>query len=211
LPKYRGAAPIQYAVWQGEAETGVSIFQIEPKLDAGPVLGVVKTPIGARETAGDLELRLAELAVPLTLEVVNQIEQGTTREVFQDATGVTRAPRLRKEEGLIDWSKPAVAIDWHVRGMQPWPNPYTFLHRDGHPPQRLLVLEVCLLDAADPLVQRRAEPGVVVHADAKRIVVAAGEGVVELVTLRPEGKRAMTVAEFLCGHGVRAGDRFAAG
>ena len=203
LPKYRGAAPIQYAVWNGERETGVTIFRIEPKLDAGPVLGVVSTPIGPKETAGELEARLAELAVPLTLRVLGQIESGKVDERTQDVSQVTRAPRLKKTDGLIDWARSAAEVDWHVRAMQPWPNPYTYLHQSGKPPLRLLVLDVEPADGAASV-----PPGTVVQADSGRLRVQAVNGAVDLLRLRPEGKRDMTAAEFLNGHAVRPGDRF---
>lgn len=142
LPKYRGAAPIQYALWQGETETGVTIFQIEPKLDAGPILGVVRTPIGPTETSGELEERLAELAAPLTLTVLDQTQHGATTPQPQETVGVTRARKLKKEQGHIDWSQTMRQIDCHIRAMQPWPMPDTFLHIAGKPSQRLLVLQI---------------------------------------------------------------------
>src|SRR5690606_15652089 len=110
LPRYRGAAPVQYAIWKGEQETGVTIFQIEPKLDAGLILGMVKTPIGPRETAGELEDRLAELAVPLLMEVLDQIEAGTVKRIPQDPDQVTMAPRMTKADGEIDWTKTPTEI-----------------------------------------------------------------------------------------------------
>ncbi|MCH7989347.1 MAG: methionyl-tRNA formyltransferase, partial [Planctomycetes bacterium] len=127
LPKYRGAAPIQYAILNGEQETGITLFQIEPKLDAGLILGVEKTVIHPKETSGELEERLRDVAADLTLRVIDQIDTGTVSSVPQDSAGVTRAPRIRKEQGAIDWSKTADEIGNHIRAMQPWPNPFTFL------------------------------------------------------------------------------------
>jgi methionyl-tRNA formyltransferase len=206
LPKYRGAAPVQYAVWKGEPETGVTIFKIEPRLDAGPILGVVKTAIGPKETAGELETRLAELAVPLTHYVLHQFETGEIHGTLQDASQVTRAPRLKKEDGLIDWTRTAVEIDCHIRAMQPWPNPYTFLQQSGRPPLRILVLDV---EAAER--ESRAEPGTILQADQERLAVQAADAVVEIRRLRPEGKRAMVAGEFLRGHSLQVGDRFTTG
>ena len=206
LPKYRGAAPVQYAIWKGETETGVTIFKIEPKLDAGPILGVVKTEIRPKETAGELETRLAELAVPLTHYVLHQFETGEIHGTLQDASQVTRAPRLKKEDGLIDWSRSAAEIDCHIRAMQPWPNPYTFLQQPGRPSLRMIVLEI---EPAEP--ECRAEPGTIVQADQQRLAVQAADAIVEIKRLRPEGKRAMTSGEFLRGRAVEVGDRLSAG
>ncbi len=205
LPKYRGAAPVQYAVWKGDAETGVTIFRIEPRLDAGPILRVVKTPIGEKETSGELMLRLADLAVPLTLEVVDGLAAGTIEPRKQDASLVTKAPRLEKSDGLIDWSETTREIDCRIRAMQPWPKPSSHLVHGDAPPLRMLVLDVepTWLSGADD-----AAPGTIVEVDTERLVVRTGDGCASILRVQPEGKRAMDVAEFLRGHQLVAGDRF---
>jgi methionyl-tRNA formyltransferase len=202
LPKYRGAAPVQYAVLNGEQRTGVTIFQIEPKLDAGLILGQVETGIGPRETSGELMTRLSELAVPLTLQVIGSLEHGTARRIPQDPTAVTLAPRMTKEMGLIDWRQPAERIGWHIRAMQPWPMPFTFLRQTGKPPLRMLVL------AIEPAGEQGAsgEPGTIASAEG-RLFVRTGDQAVELLEVQPAGKRKMAAAEFLRGHAVRPGDR----
>ena len=199
LPKYRGAAPVQYAIWCGEDETGITIFQIEPKLDAGPILAVERTPIGPRETSGELEERLAAIAAPLVRRVVAQIAAGTTEPQTQDAARVTKAPRLRKEQGAIDWTKSPLEIDCHIRAMQPWPTAYTFLPAVAGHRARLIVLEVAPL--GDPI----GEAGTIAEA-SQRLVVHCGGGAVEVVRLKPEGKREMGAAEFLHGHTLRPGN-----
>lgn len=204
LPKYRGAAPVQYAVLNGETRTGVTIFQIEPKLDAGLILGRVETEIGPRETSGELLTRLAELAAPLTLEVIEALEHGTARPIPQDPAAVTLAPRIRKDMGLMDWSHPAERIGWHIRAMQPWPMPFTFLHQPGKTPLRMLVLAVEPAGVQGP----PSPPGTIVAAANGRLFVQARDQAVELLELQPAGKRRMTAAEFLRGHSVRPGDRF---
>ena len=201
LPKYRGAAPVQYAIWCGEHETGITIFQIEPKLDAGPILAVERTPIGLRETSGELEDRLAAIAAPLVRRVVDQIAAGTTEPQTQDAARVTKAPRLRKEQGAIDWKKSPREIDCHIRAMQPWPTAYTFLPAAAGHRARLIVLEVT------PLPEPGGEPGTIAEA-SQRLVVHCGGGAVEIIRLKPEGKREMGAAEFLHGHTLHPGDRF---
>lgn len=205
LPKFRGAAPVQYAVLKGEAETGVTLFRIEPRLDAGPVLGVVSTPIGPRETSGELEHRLAELAAPLTLEVVAGLAAGKLTPQPQDPSRVSRAPKLKKERGLIDWSRTAREIDCHVRGMQPWPMPYTFLHAPDRRPLRLLVTDV---DPRPLPAPTHLAPGEVVPAAPGQLLVRCADGAVELRHVQPAGKRSMTADEFLRGHAVSPACRF---
>jgi len=202
LPKYRGAAPIQYAIWKGETESGVTIFQIEPKLDAGPMLGVVKTSIGPKETSGQLHDRLAELAAPLTLRVLQELEEGTTQEISQDASQVTRSPRIKKEAGLIDWSLPAREIGWHVRAMQPWPMPYSFLHLSGRKPLRLLVLDVDAMENSP--FPPQAQPGALLAQNGE-LFVRTGDGAMRINMLQPSGKRAMAASDFLRGTPVLQG------
>jgi len=203
LPRHRGAAPVHYSILSGDEQTGVTIFQIEPKLDAGPILGVVRTPIGSQETSGELEKRLAELSVPLTTTVIDQLDTGTARRLPQDTSQATLAPRMKKSLGLIDWTKTSAKVDCHVRAMQPWPSPYTFLRISDNRSLRLKVLAVGRYD-----VSSDADPGTVVVADGARLVAKTGDGAVELIRLQPEGKRIMDAAEFLRGHTVTQGDRF---
>lgn len=204
LPKYRGASPVAYAIWNGDAETGVSIIQILPQLDAGPILAVARTAIGPEETAGSLEERLARLAVELVPGAIDQFAAGKLRSIPQTEALVTRAPKLKKTMGAIDWTKSAAQIDCHIRAMQPWPNPYSFLLSPGKPPQRLLILEVKAAGEGD----RSVAPGVPSSPDKKRFIVQTGEGAIEVLRIQPEGKRPMLAAEFLRGRPVNPGDRF---
>lgn len=206
LPKYRGAAPIQYAVWNGETRTGVTIFQIVRELDAGPILGTVETDIGPQETSGELHDRLAELAVPLTLRVIDEIESGTVNPTAQEDSEATFAPRIPKAAGSIDWSQSAEQIGRHVRAMQPWPMPFTFLQRRGEQPIRLLVPEVRVVDPAPPA---DSTPGTVLPSPADQLHVATGDRTLGIVRIQPSGKRAMTAAEFLRGHPLGPGAHFA--
>jgi methionyl-tRNA formyltransferase len=205
LPKYRGASPIATAILNGEVETGVSIIQILPRLDAGPVLAVARTPIGATETAGQLEDRLAQMAVELIPPVLDQLAQGELRPLPQSEVLMTRAPKLTKAMGIIDWSKSAQQIDWHIRAMQPWPNPATYLHTSGKPALRVLIL------AVRPLLNESTNgiaPGIPVIANREQVVVATGAGCVEILTIQPEGKRPMPIADFLRGRPLQPGDYF---
>ncbi|MBS0261309.1 MAG: methionyl-tRNA formyltransferase [Planctomycetes bacterium] len=205
LPKYRGASPVATAILNGETESGVCIIQILPRLDAGPILAVARTPIGAQETAGELEDRLAHLAVGLIPGVLDQIAAGQMNGLPQTESLVTRARKLTKAMGEIDWSRSATQVDCQIRAMQPWPNPYSFLHIAGKPPQRVLVLAV---QPRPDEPAGEAAPGTPVLVDKERLVVATGQGVVEILKIQPDGKRPMTVAEFLRGRPVTKQDRF---
>lgn len=206
LPKYRGAAPIQYAILNGETRTGVSIFQIEPRLDAGPILGMVETEIGAEETSGQLETRLAELAPPLTLQVIDDLEHGTAQGTPQDPDQVTLAPRMAKSMGEIDWSRSSHDIACHVRAMQPWPMPYSFLHHGSAPLLRIIVLSTASVDSPDDSSDALSA-GDLLTPDGKRLLVRTGDGLLEITRLQPAGKRAMSTRDFLRGHALTAGDR----
>jgi methionyl-tRNA formyltransferase len=199
LPKYRGAAPIHWAIYHGEIETGVTVIHMTPQLDAGPAIVQLATAIGSEETAAELEPRLAELGVGAVLEAIDAIEAGKAQPIEQDATRATRAPRLKKEAGLVDWGRPAVAIGNQVRAMQPWPKTYTFLQRPGGQPLRLILEKVHVqspgeVDApADPA----GEPGTVLQASGARLVVATGQGALVIDQLQPAGKRVLPAADFL--------------
>jgi methionyl-tRNA formyltransferase len=201
LPKYRGAAPVQWAILRGETETGDTVIQMTPGLDAGPALAVYRTPIGPNENAAELEARLAEAGGPLVLAVVRDLAIGQTHPVAQDASQATRARRLRKSDGLIDWSKPASHIHRQVRALQPWPATFTSWPRTGKEPLRLIVHEVLPQpDVGAPL------PGTLVRI-TPRPIVAAGEGSIELVRVQSAGKQPMAVEDFLRGYPARVGEK----
>lgn len=218
LPKYRGAAPINYAIWKGEQETGVSIIQVLPQLDAGPIFAMVRTPIGARETAGELEERLSQLAIPEIPGVLEKLAAGRIDGLPQNPQLVTRAPKLKKEQGEIHWVQTRDQIDRQVRALQPWPNAFTFVHSDGKPPQRVQVLEVSPFD--DPVdAGSSSGPGAVVvprvgipanppvAVSKKRLVVQTADGPLEILRLQPDGKRVLTAIEYLNGCPLKSGDR----
>ena len=121
LPAYRGAAPVARAIQNGETASGVTVIRMTPKIDAGGIVSIARTPIGPDETAGELEFRLARLGAPLVVEAIAALDAGSITILPQDRLKVTKAPKLRKEDGLIDWQKPAQAIHDLVRAMQPWP------------------------------------------------------------------------------------------
>lgn len=200
LPKYRGAAPVQWAILNGEAETGNTVIQMTPGLDAGPALGVERIVIDADETAGELESRMADQGASLVLKVVDQLEQGTATPLPQDKSQATKAPRLVKENGLIDWSRSALEIKNQVRALQPWPRAFTHWQRGAEEPLRLIVHRVSLGEAA------AAEPGTVISVESQ-LEVATGNGLLRLEEIQPAGKRVLAADEFLRGYPLRAGDR----
>src|SRR4051812_20528698 len=150
LPKYRGAAPIQWALLNGDSETGVSVIHMTPRLDGGPILTTRTTPIGPDETHPQLETRLAQLGVEPVHEAIERLEtwdRASPHGTAQDPAQATKAPRLKKEHGAIDWSRTAEQIRNQVRALKPWPGTYTFWLRSGHEPLRL-VIDDCAPDPA---------------------------------------------------------------
>ena len=206
LPRHRGAAPVQYSIWKGDAVTGVTIFQIEPALDSGPMVGKMETPIGETETSGELMLRLAELSVPLTLGVIRQLADGTATFEPQDPSQVTLAPKIPREAGKIDWSMTRSEIDCHVRALQPWPKASSTLHRPGHSPLRCIVQQVVPRPDLVPS-QPTSETGSVVEF-LGRLFVAVGDGWLEILRLQPEGRKSVDGRSFANGHSPCVGDRF---
>jgi methionyl-tRNA formyltransferase len=210
LPRYRGAAPVNWAIYHGESVTGVSVIRITPRVDAGAILLQAETAIEPDETAGELEGRLAELGAPLVCRAIDGITAGTLHGRKQDKTRASRAPKLTKENGLIDWTRTAQGVCDQIRAMQPWPLAYTFWHRRLGGPAVRIIIERARVAGADGRAAPPVPPGTVVHSDAERLLVAAGDQPVSIVRLRPAGKRSMPTAQFLCGNPVQAGDRFGA-
>jgi methionyl-tRNA formyltransferase len=213
LPKYRGAAPIAWAIYHGEKQTGVTIIRMTTGLDAGDMLAQGVVDIGPEETAGELEARLGPLGARLAPQVIDQIEEGTVRGDKQDKAQVTRAPKLKKEDGLIDWARDGSQVCNQIRAMQPWPTAYTFYHRETQKPLRVIVNRAWWAVAEDmpQSVGSPGKPGDVARlpdgAHALWVWTANNTGV-EIRELQPAGKKRMSAAEFLRGHPVRAGDRF---
>lgn len=200
LPKYRGAAPVQWAILNGETETGNTVIQMTPGLDAGPALGVERIAIDPDETAGELEARMAERGAALVLSVLEHLEARTATPVPQDKGRATNAPRLVKENGLMDWSRSALELKNQVRALQPWPRAFTDWQRGDGEPLRLIVHRASLCE------RQATTPGVVVTADSK-LEVATGDGTLRLEQVQPAGKRVMTDDDFLRGYPLRPGDR----
>jgi methionyl-tRNA formyltransferase len=190
LPRWRGAAPIQRAIAAGDAQTGVTIMQMEAGLDTGPMLLTRAVPIDARETAATLHDRLATLGADALLDALDEVAQGTAKPRTQPADGVTYATKLRKEEAAIDWSQPAAQIDRQIRAFDPWPVAETRLYG-----QQLRVWQA--MPVALPVSRT---PGEVLATSAAGIDVSTGQGVLRLTRVQSAGRKAMSAADFLKAH-----------
>ena len=211
LPKYRGAAPINWAIYNGETHSGVTVIHMTPRVDAGPCIGQASTPIGPEENAVGLETRLREIGGWLIRRTVDMLEADQSESLPQDASLASKAPRLKKSHGAIDWSRTSLQIKNHIRAMEPWPKCFTFWHHSGQhrpkgQPVRLIVGPLEVLD--EPLVPIDAPPGQVLEAEGDRLVVKTGDGALLLGQVQPAGKRVMNIDEFLRGYHVAVGERF---
>ncbi|MGE5126987.1 MAG: methionyl-tRNA formyltransferase [Betaproteobacteria bacterium] len=201
LPRYRGAAPIQWAIARGEVETGVTTMQIDEGLDTGPTLLQRRLGIGPEETAAELEPRLARLGAELLLETLRGLAGGTLAARPQDHARATLAPILKKEDGRIDWSQPARAIAWRVRGFFPWPGSFT-LH-DG---RLLKLLRVRLQDASPGSIEGGPAPGEILSVSADGVTVTCGAGSrLQVLEVQPESRRAMPASAWAAGARLRPG------
>lgn len=200
LPAYRGAAPIQWAIARGETETGVTTMFMSAGLDEGDILAQTTVAIGADETAGDLHDRLAVVGAGLLVHTVAAVQDGSAVARAQDHAAATYAPRLNKADGKMDWNRPAVELHNRLRGFTPWPGSFC-MSPSG---RRLAVLE------ARPEMNDSAslpEPGTVLAVDGDGPLVQTGTDALRLVTVQPEGKRALPGAEYLRGYPAQVGDR----
>ena len=203
LPRWRGASPIQAAIWAGDAETGVSIQKVVLELDAGDVLAARHAAILPGETAGELAGRLAEVSGELVVEALQSVADGSAEYTPQDPGGVTLCKRIKKEDGRIDWAQPAEKIDRQVRALNPWPAAYT--HLPGG--KKLAVWEVRALPVEEGGSSHAA--GTVLTA-RQRLTVACGpegEGVLELLRIQAAGKQAMAATDFLRGARIEPGSQ----
>ena len=199
LPRFRGAAPVHRAVIAGEPETGLTIMRVVKALDAGPMLARITRPIGPDETSEDVERDLARLGARLLITTLDDWSAGRVVEEAQDDRLATYAHRLTKGDGIVDWDWPAERVHNLIRGLHPWPHAFSFLNGRRLILRRSSWAPESLVDAA---------PGTVLQADGDRLRIATGSGVLNLLQIQPEGKRPLSVREFLSGHPVHAGERF---
>lgn len=205
LPRHRGASPIAHAILAGDAETGVSVIWMNTGLDAGEIIGTIKTAIDPEETAEALENRLSIMAAQIALVAVEEIALGTVKGVGQDPLLVTKAPRLKKESGNIDWMKSTTEILRQIRAMQPWPTAFTFRGRLAGPPNRLQIIKA----EAATVFDQNAPPGTLFFTDSKGqdLIVKTGDGALNLLLIQPAGKSPMSAPNYLRGNPIAVGDR----
>lgn len=192
LPKYRGAAPIQWAILNGDAETGVTIMKMDVGLDTGDILTQRTTPIRDEDNAATLHDRLAQLGAELLVHTIPDYVAGKLQPQPQDAARATHVAKLKKEDGRIDWQQPARAIWNRIRAFTPWPGAFTFL--PGQPQPQLLKIW------GAEIISRPGNAGEILQAEKIGIIIGCGEDALRITSLQREGGRRMSAAEFLAGH-----------
>jgi len=202
LPKLRGAAPIQWSIVHGDEETGVTLMQVDERMDAGPILATASTPIAPDDDAATLSERLSKMGAQLLREQLANYVAGDLTPQPQDDDAATMAPLLKKEHGRIDWNKSAAAVHNQIRGMNPWPGAHTVLG------ERRIKVHRTLATTLDP---EGAAPGQVIALDPEGILVACAEGTLEIQELQESGRKRVDARAFATGRGVTVGDRFGSG
>jgi methionyl-tRNA formyltransferase len=198
LPKYRGAAPIAWAILRGERVTGVTIMKMDEGMDTGDILSQREVPMEDEETAETLHDKLASLGAPLLLETVSRMKRGEVTPIRQDSSQVTYAPPLKKEDGRIDWKREAIEIDRQVRAFSPWPGAYTLAEEQFLKIYRGEVREE----------KPGGNPGKILWVGMDFIEVGTGVGSFLIKEVQREGKKRMTIREFLAGHPIPVGTVF---
>lgn len=201
LPKYRGAAPIQWAIIEGELETGVTIMKMDAGLDTGDILAQAKTPIEGEDDAQTLHDRLAKLGAELLVQTIPDYVAGKISATPQPANGASYARKITREDGKLDWSQPATVLWNRVRGFTPWPGAYTFHAAGGK--SRLIKIS-----AVQPVASAKGAPGEILRADKQGVLVACGEGGLEIRSLQKEGGKRLSTQDFLSGYPLQTGERF---
>ncbi len=198
LPKYRGAAPINWAIINGESETGVTTMKMDAGLDTGDILLADRVPIHFEEDAQSLHDTLATKGASLVLETLRQLEARTLKPLSQNSSLSSYAPKLKKEDGLIDWDNPALTIHNRVRGLSPWPGAFSYLG-----PKRLSIrkTEITVGEPSDI-------PGDIIRTSDRGIEVGTRDGRIIITELQPEGKKRMSAKSFLAGHKIVSGTKF---
>lgn len=197
LPKYRGAAPAAWTIINGEKTSGVTTMRLVQKMDAGPIFLQEEVTLAADETTASLQTKLTPVGSRLLLETIQRLKEGSLTPQPQDEAGVTFAPMIKKEDGLVDWSQPAASLERRVRGFHPWPSAYT--HWQG----KLLKIHRATVVTKDVL----GHPGEVVRADDNGFWVATGSGVLSLEEVQLENKKRLPGIDFIRGARVAEGDR----
>jgi len=192
LPKYRGAAPINWAIINGEKKTGITTMLMDEGMDTGPILLQEEMEITSDETAGSLSVKLSRIGADLLIRTLNQLENGMIKPVTQ-AGEASYAPLLKKTDGLINWSGSAGEINNFIRGMDPWPGAYGFLGGE-----RIKILKVVSLD-------ENADAGIIQRVSKDELIVGAVKGSISILEIQPQGKPVMTIRAFLQGRKIKEG------
>ena len=198
LPLYRGAAPINWVIINGESKTGTSIIKVSEKVDAGDIIAQRPLHISGSDDAVTLSDKLARLSASVLLDTLNSIEKGKYTLTPQDESKATFAPKIKKEDGRILWGKDASSIRNLVRGLLPWPEAFTF-HKGK-------IVKILKVEVYDEFIKRK--PSVIVKIDKEGIYVAAGRGIVIIKRVKPEGRKEMDAYAFSCGHNMNPGETF---
>jgi methionyl-tRNA formyltransferase len=199
LPKYRGAAPIQWAIANGDVETGVTIMKMDAGLDTGGILSMRRTPIAAEDNSASLHDRLARMGAELLLATIPGYVNGDIRPQPQPRAGSTYAAKIKKEDGHIDWHQPATLIWNRFRAFTPWPGAFTHWAAGPKP----LLLKIWKAEVAG----RSGSPGEILQADKEGIIVACGQNALRITELQREGGRRLPAGEFLAGNPLRSGEK----
>jgi len=215
LPKYRGAAPINWAIIKGETTTGISIITLSEKMDAGKVLAQSQTDIAASETAGRLHDRLAKIAAPLLLKTIDRISNGTAVYIEQDHEKATLAPKLKKSDGYLDFTEPADVLARKIRGFWPWPGASANYRRKAscgvsQKAGKPVRVTIAMAEVVDLAIPRRAvrEPPLPAGTLDENLNVVCGSGSLEIKKIKPAGSALMDFKDFINGRQTRPGDSF---
>ena len=203
LPKYRGAAPIQWAIIDGEKETGVTIMKMDAGLDTGDILTTATTPIAANDNSQTLHDRLAKMGADLLVKTIPEYVAGKITPLKQPSDGATYARKIEKQDGQLDFTQPATVLWNRIRGFTPWPGAFTFQSVDGKP--RLLKVW-----QAEVEQNQSGTAGTVLQADKTGVVVACGDKALRILTLQREGGRRLTAQEFVSGNLIHVGEKLSA-
>ncbi len=197
LPKFRGAAPINWAIISGEKETGVTIMQMDEGMDTGDILLMEKIPIENEETAGTLHDKLSHLGARLILETLKRLKDGTLKPRRQPEEGVSYAPMLRKKDGLLDFNRPAKELACLIRGLDPWPTAYAFFRG-----------KLIKFFRPEALEKREGAPGEILGLERDGILVGTGKGALKIKEVQLEGKKRISAEEFFRGYRPQKGEKF---
>ncbi len=198
LPRHRGAAPIQWAVIEGDKEVGVTIMQMDVGMDTGNILLPEKISVNDQETAGSLFDKLAQLGAETLIKALYRLREGNLEPLAQDASLSTKAPMLKKEDGLLDWSKPATKLQCLIRGLDPWPSSYSFLDNKRF---RFFSPEIVYKESDQ-------QPGTILAANREGLLIVTGKYCLMIKEIQPEGKKRMEVDAFLRGQPLETGMLF---